>query len=74
MPVIRTTVSVLLHDRTLCGAPSHYLVDVEDAAPGCACRRYQLPTRYRTRAGALRAARALAESMGAALDTREPWC
>jgi hypothetical protein len=74
MPIIRTTVSVLFNDRTLSGSASHWAVDVEDTAPDCAFRRYQLPTRYRTRASALRAARALAESMGATLDTRDPWC
>lgn len=70
----RTIVSVILHDRTLHGKPSHYLVDVEETAPGAPFRRYQLPTKYRTRASATRAARALAASMGATLDTREPWC
>lgn len=74
MPVICTTVSVLFNDRKLRGAPSYWAVDVEDAAPGCAFRRYQLPTRYRSHASAMRAARALAESMGATLDTRDPWC
>lgn len=63
---IKTVVCVLFHQPW-------WSVDVEDTAPG-AFRRYQLPTRYRTRASALRAARALAESMGATLDAREPWC
>lgn len=64
--MIRTTVSVIASRPY---GPSAWLVDVEESAAGPVFagpyqhRRYQLPTRYRTKASAERAARKLAMVM-----------
>lgn len=74
--MIRTNVFVI-HGSSIVDGPCAWLVDVEEFSGICVFadgmrsgRRYQLPTRYRTKALAERAARELAASMGGTFARR----